>query len=335
MDVFVDHFGQFLGRTSERLAIREKGKVISEIPFFQIGQIFVIGEGISLSSDLVQECAQRGISIYFLSASGTPLAQIFSPNHLGTVRTKREQLLAIYDWRGLELSLQFIEGKIRNQISTLKYFSRHRKQAKRDVFELIMQGAGQMEKLINELREIREGTIEDQREKLLSLEGRAASLYWDLVSEILPPDLQFNKRERRGATDTLNSSLNYTYGILYNQIWNALVLAGLDPFAGFLHSDRPGKPSLVLDFIEEFRSFVVDRPLIAFFNRGGKVDLEEGKISQKSRRELAKLFFDRLEETHRYEGKNHKIRTIIQFQARNLAVFLRKEGKYRPFVGAW
>jgi len=121
MDVFVDHFGQFLGRTSERLAIRQKGKVISEIPFFQIGQIFVIGEGISLSSDLVQECAQRGISIYFLSASGTPLAQIFSPNHLGTVRTKREQLLAIYDWRGLEISLQFIEGKIRNQISTLKY----------------------------------------------------------------------------------------------------------------------------------------------------------------------------------------------------------------------
>src|SRR5204862_398077 len=82
-------------------------------------------------------------------------------------------------------------------------------------------------------------------------------------------------REGRGATDPLNAALNYGYGILYAQVERALLLAGLDPYAGFLHADRPGKPSLVLDLIEEFRQAVVDRTLIGQVNRGVAFALDE------------------------------------------------------------
>jgi len=102
-----------------------------------------------------------------------------------------------------------------------------------------------------------------------------------------------------------------------------------------MHVDRPGKPSLVLDLIEEFRQPVVDRTVIAMFSKGHKVQLEEGKLSADTRKELAAKILARLDSTENYEGKKHKLTTIIQRQARSLGTFVRGEGKYRPFVGGW
>jgi CRISPR-associated protein Cas1 len=75
----------------------------------------------------------------------------------------------------------------------------------------------------------------------------------------MPEQYDWPGREGRGAQDPLNSLLNYGYGILYGQVEQAIILAGLDPYAGFLHADRPGKPSLTLDLIEEFRQVAIDR----------------------------------------------------------------------------
>src|SRR5881409_3033564 len=82
------------------------------------------------------------------------------------------------------------------------------------------------------------------------LEGRAAQGYWSQIASIIPAELAWPGRETRGATDPFNAALNYGYGILYGQVEQALTLAGLDPYGGFLHADRPGKRSLVLDLIE-------------------------------------------------------------------------------------
>ncbi|MBT9148386.1 MAG: CRISPR-associated endonuclease Cas1 1 [Syntrophomonadaceae bacterium] len=147
--------------------------------------------------------------------------------------------------------------------------------------------------------------------------------------------MDFPGREHRGAEDPLNSMLNYGYGILYSQLWSAVLLAGLEPFAGYMHVDRPGKPSLVLDLIEEFRQPVVDRVVIAMFSKGCKVQLEEDKLSATLRKELAEKILGRLETTENYDGKKYKLSTIIQRQSRSIATFVRGEGKYRPFVGGW
>lgn len=331
----LDKFGQFIGKTSERITVREKGDLVQEVPFFQVEQILVVGNGISFSSDLINECAERGIPITFLTSTGKPLARLASPDLVGTVATRREQLLAYSDRRSVLLAKLFIEGKIRNQMSTLKYFARHRKEANREVYEKICQGNDKLESLLKECDSLDGAKIDEVRELLLSIEGRAASVYWEIVGEIFPAELNFTGRERRGATDPVNSALNYGYGILYSQIWNAVVLAGLDPFAGFLHADRPGKPSLVLDLIEEFRSFVVDRTVISYFSKGGSLKMDGDCIADDARRDLGNRVLNRLNEEERFKGKKHKVRTIVQLQSRHLATFLRGEGKYKPFVGSW
>lgn len=122
MEIFVDSFGTFLGKKSERLVIKEKGAVIQEAPLRQIEQITITSGGVTLSSDLIRECVERGVQINFLSSSGRPFAKLTSPNVTGTMATRREQILAYLDQRGLILAKAFIDGKLRNQAAVLKSF---------------------------------------------------------------------------------------------------------------------------------------------------------------------------------------------------------------------
>ncbi|MEZ4639044.1 MAG: CRISPR-associated endonuclease Cas1 [Caldilineaceae bacterium] len=132
-------------------------------------------------------------------------------------------------------------------------------------------------------------------------------------------------RRTQGATDPFNSALNYGYGILYSQVERALVLAGLDPYAGFVHIDRPGKVALVYDAVEEFRQTVVDRTVMAVFNRGTEIELDErGRMTEASRRDLAAKVLARLEAVEKYDDKRHPLRAVIQMVERRLAAFLRR-----------
>ncbi|MDP2934861.1 MAG: CRISPR-associated endonuclease Cas1 [Dehalococcoidia bacterium] len=116
----------------------------------------------------------------------------------------------------------------------------------------------------------------------------------------------------------------------------AVLLVGLDPYAGFVHVDRAGKPSLVLDLIEEFRQMVVDRTVFGLLNKGVKLEMEEGRLVEASRRLLAERVNERLDGEEPYEGKKHKLRTILASQARHVATFVRGDGgAYRAFVGRW
>src|SRR5581483_9902432 len=133
----------------------------------------------------------------------------------------------------------------------------------------------------------------------------------------------------------VNALLNYGYGILYAQVWGAVVNAGLEPFAGFLHVDRPGKPSLVLDLVEEFRQPVVDRTVIAFINLGQSFGMKDGLLDQETRRIIGERILERLASTERFRGEHFQIRSIIQMQARTLVSFLRRKSKYRPFSFRW
>jgi CRISPR-associated protein Cas1 len=179
--------------------------------------------------------------------------------------------------------------------------------------------------------------VDDVRGQILSVEGRGAQKYWAGIRHLLLVETEWPGRRSQGAADPVNSALNYGYGILYSQIERSLVLAGLDPYAGFLHVDRPGKSSLVYDAVEEFRQCVVDRTVMAIFNRGMAVTLDEqGRLTEESRRSVAEKVLARLEATERYEEKRHPLRAIIQMQARHLAGFLRGDrATYEPFVGGW
>ncbi|MGH9764195.1 MAG: CRISPR-associated endonuclease Cas1, partial [Blastocatellia bacterium] len=336
MDVVVTEFGVSLGKKSERLIVRRNGSVLEEHPLFDVSHVIISSNGVSLSSDLVRECAQAGIPISFLSRSGKPLARLSSPEMAGTVETRRLQMTAYFDIRGVSFALAITRAKIANQSATLKYFGKSRKEAHPELHSLLHQAAKRVSQIAGQLD--LESLLPDEespervdfiRASVLSIEGRAGRAYWEALRQIIPPELGFLSREHQGATDLTNSLLNYGYGILYQQVWGAIVLAGLDPFAGFLHVDRPGKPSLVLDMVEEFRQTVVDRTVFGLLTKGVVYKMtEEGRLADEARQEFARRILDRLDSPVRFEGKRERLRAVIQKQARHLACFFRGERDY-------
>ncbi len=331
----VSDFGAFVGKKSERLVVYLNKAVLTEIPLFDLEQVTIATSGVSLSSDAIYACVEHGVQINFLTGSGRPYAKVTSPTLLGTVATRREQMAAYGDRRGVVLAKAFVEGKLRNQANVLKYFGKHRRKADPAVHERIVAVTGEIDVHLDEVASLDAQTVDDLRGRLLSVEGRAAQRYWDLVQVLVSGGLEFPGREHRGAEDPLNAMLNYGYGVLCSQAWGALLLAGLEPFAGFLHVDRPGKPRLALDLVEEFRQAAVDRPLLAMATRGYVPRMEEGRLAEEARREVARAVLERLESQEPYDGKRHRLKTVLHLQARRLATFVRGEGRYRPFVSAW
>jgi CRISPR-associated protein Cas1 len=363
MEIIVTDFGVSLGKKSERVVVKRNGSVLEEHPLFGISHIIVGSNGVSVSSDLVRECAAAGVPISFVSGSGKPLARLSSPEMVGSVETRRQQMMAFNDERGVRFALAIARGKIANQAVILKYFGKSRKTAQPSAYERLRDAVRRIGRTAAELdvldggHEARDGNpdgrldgklngemstaiaeecIDDLRLSILSVEGRAGRIYWEAIREIVPAELGFTGREHQGARDLTNSLLNYGYGILYSQVWGAATLAGLDPFAGFLHVDRPGKPSLVLDLVEEFRQVVVDRTVFGLLTKGVTYkQTQEGMLADESRREFARRILDRLDAPVRYEGKRERLRAVIQRQARHLACFFRNERDYTGFIGTW
>jgi len=359
----ISDYGTYLGKHSERVSVRyrDKERKKEEHALMDLDQIVIASRGVSVSSDLIEACTERGIEISFLSFNGKPYAKLNSPSLTATVISRREQLAAYHDERGLEIAKRFAAGKLKNQVNLVRYFGKYRKKQAPKKYTELMERVGKIEAILSELSALEtpaDTPVDAMRSPLLNLEGRAGALYWECVQRLLPAG-RFNTRNHRGAVDDVNALLNYGYGILYSQVWSALSLAGLEPFAGFLHVDRPGKPSLVLDFIEEFRQSVVDRVVFAMINKRFNVGWEEPdsdaakaahqsstsnesedtpsqrRLSRETRRTIAGRVLSRLQETERFERKEQKLCNIIQVQARHLAMFLRRERDYQPFIATW
>lgn len=301
----------------------------------------ITSRGVSLSSDVIHDCCERGIPLTFLTPSGQPYAQVCSPNLNATIRTRREQIAALNDLRGVEIAKNVTLGKLRNQANLLKYFAKYRKRLDPDVFNEVTTAATEITRLANQVRDLDGAQIDEIRGSLLNLEGRGGAVYWQGVGAIIGEKTGFERRERRGATDPVNAALNYGYGILYSRVWTAVILAGLEPFAGFLHVDRSGKPSMVLDMMEEFRQPIVDRVILASIGKGFRVEVENpgggeaARLTEKTRREIATKIVERLESQVNYQGKRWRLGSVIQMQCRRLASFLRGEADYSPYVTGW
>jgi CRISPR-associated protein Cas1 len=260
---------------------------------------------------------------------------VTSPMLTATVQTRREQILALTDKRGLEFCKAVVLGKIKNQERLLRYFGKYIKNDNEERFKKIEATVSQLRGLWKKVPAIDAASVSEARGTIMGTEGTAGRLYWEAVKEIIGHRVEFLGREHRGATDAINSLLNYGYGILYSQVWGAVLNAGLEPFAGFLHVDRPGKPSLVLDLVEEFRQPVVDRSVIAYVNLGINIGMKDGLLDADTRKSIGERVVERLYASESYQGKQYQIRSIIQMQARRLAGFLRGNGGYKAFSFKW
>ncbi len=319
------------------MRVTREQKTVTEVALLHLEQVIIMDSGVAISSDVIRACCEEGIPIHFLRRNGQAIAGLYSAGLVGTVRTRRAQLHAYEQTAGATLAKAFITGKLENQANLLRYMAKYRKETNHDLYTEMMLIAVEMRDFLYELEQLKGETVTEIRERLLSVEGRAAQRYWQTVARVIPPELDWPGRETQGATDPFNSALNYGYGILYCQIEQALILAGLDCYGGFLHTDRPGKPSLVLDCIEEFRQTIVDRTVIGFVNKHIPLEQDENhRLTETTRRKLAEKILERLSGSELYEGKRQALRFILQSQARHLALFLREErAQYEPFVAGW
>jgi CRISPR-associated protein Cas1 len=337
LHLFVQTYGAFIARHQGRLRVTKDKERLHEAPLIHLEQVIVSGNGIGISSDAIRACSEGGIPIHFLSSRGDPYSSLYSAGLTGTVLTRRAQLRAYDDARGVALAKAFAGGKLQSQANLLRYIAKYRKDADPARHAALMETAAEVVDALHALRQTQADQIDAARDHMLGIEGAYAARYWAALAPLVPAELAWPGRETQGATDPFNQALNYGYGVLYKQVEHVLVLAGLDPYAGLLHADRPGKPSLVLDLIEEFRQAVVDRTLLGQVTRGWQITRDaDGRLDDDTRKRIVDRVMERLNSSELYEGKRQPLRHILQLQARHIATFVRGERPaYEPFVMGW
>jgi len=168
------------------------------------------------------------------------------------------------------------------------------------------------------------GSIDEKRETILGIEGISSRIYFEAVNLVIPDKFKFDGRSRQPAKDEFNAMLNYGYGILYSMVERACILAGLDPYIGFIHTDNYNKKSLVFDLIEMFRVWVDETVIFLFTKRKVKKEYFEEvhggvSLNKEGRAFLIQALDEKFDKTVKYKGRNMKVRNIIQSECHGIA----------------
>jgi CRISPR-associated protein Cas1 len=338
--LFVSGFGVRLSKKSERLQIKEENKVVFELPFFKLQTVAIFSKGVGLSSDLIEEFIKNGISLSFHDYSGKPYAMLNSIYSSNNTLLKRKQMKIKDSVEENNLIIKMISGKIFNQISLLKYATKNlTTDTEQNILKIntTKNAIEQMTDNIGKILQLKDNSdIQEIKTKIMGYEGTCARIYWDTISILLVNKIKFLGRDHKIPTDMVNTLLNYGYGILYSQIWKAIILSGLDPYIGLLHTEQKGKPSLVFDLIEEFRAPIVDRAVISFIMSNRNIKIEQGFLSLSTRKSFSKKIIDRLSSRESYMGKKYKICDIILMQARKVVDYILQTNlNYKSFSFKW
>ncbi len=326
--LYVSEYGSFLGLDNALCIVKEKEGTVVSLPLSRLNSIH-ISKSVAISSDLILECARRGIQIHFLDWTGRSVAAINGLHSNAVVQVRKNQLKFIEspalccDFTSIVLS-----AKVINQRAVLLYFGKyHKNPSLLNAAEKLMSSASRIKEF--------EGTFKSHetnwRDGLFGLEGGASMIYWQALRDSSLVPESFQVRDGRGSTEITNQALNYGYAVLQSHVWNAITNAGLEPYAGILHTDRPGKPSLVLDAMEIYRAWVVDRCVIKMRTDLSK-ELTFG-ASQKKRllSEIASTLSTRLPS----HGKRLKLETILQRQAYLMAGHFASKSRYKAHHFRW
>ena len=313
----IGDYGAFLGLDSHRLAVRQNGEV-RHYPLNRLCTVSVVKRGVSVSSDLIEAFSNRGIKLFFLDFRGVAHSAILGQSQHGVVAVRTAQM-TFCQRDPLPLSRKIVIGKIKNQRAVLNHLGKyHRHPALHAAAE---------ELLLNADKASRARDVET----LLGFEGASANAYFQSLREARLFSSSFQRREGRGSREINNAMLNLGYAVLSSYILNAIVNAGLEPYLGILHGRRPGKMALVLDVMEEYRAWVVDRIVVKLRTRSeGReildIDLRKALIAEVQHTCARKYL---------YRRKKHKLEHIMQRQIYRLCGHFHGEKTYRPYLFKW
>jgi CRISPR-associated protein Cas1 len=336
--LYVSTAGSYLRRDRQTVVVEVERQTRAQIPIHHLDGIAVLGPAL-VSSGLVDLCAEAGVALTFLSDAGRLIARIDAPRS-GNVLLRREQFRRADDPASCAAPARsFVAGKIHNARNTLLRAAREPSTPETDRTRLEY-AAGILGQHIEAL------PAAANLDAIRGHEGDAARAYFAVFPLLVRPprraDFPMNGRSRRPPLDPVNALLSFAYALLLRDCVAGLTAAGLDPDVGFLHADRPGRPSLALDLLEEFRTLVADRLVLTLINRQqigpGDFVLRDGEsceLTAEGRKTLIKGLVERKrdEVSHPLLEGPIRIGLLPFLQAKLLARHLRGDSEtYLPCI---
>ncbi len=325
----------FLSLDGENIVVKKDELSSTHLPLHNLENIVCFNyQGVSPA--LMGACAERNVGLCFLTPNGRFLARVTGKVKGNVLLRKKQYVFSENSDLSLPIAASFLLGKISNCRKVLE-------RAIRDHSMLVDTQAlnSVSDSLKNDLQEILLcKTIPD----LMGFEGSAAKLYFGVFDQLVlqqRESFSFKERSRRPPLDNMNSLLSFLYTLLTNDVASALEAVGLDPFVGFLHQDRPGRPSLALDLMEELRPFFADRLALSLVNRKqitskGFIKKESGGIlmDDDTRKTVLTAWQERKKEEiiHPFLKERIPFGLLPHVQSMLLARFLRGDiDAYPPF----
>lgn len=329
--LYITRQESYLHKERETIVIKQGSEKLAQFPALTVGNIFCFGQ-VSVSPFLMGFCAEQGMGLTFFTEYGRFLARVVG-KQTGNVLLRREQYRrADNEDQSLEIARVIIAAKVANSRSVL-------------LRELRNHGENPaVEAAIKHLSASRRRTAGARSlAELMGIEGDAAATYFAVFNDLVrSAGMLFSGRIRRPPTDPVNALLSFVYSLITQECASALMGVGLDPYVGFLHRDRPGRVSLALDLLEEFRAAWADRFVLTLLNRR-QVQLSdfvvEGsgavRLTDEARKSLLTSYQERkqAEILHPYLQEQVPIGLLPHCQAMLLARYIRGDMQYyTPYV---
>lgn len=337
--LYVGTQGAWLRKDGANIVMEVEGEVRGRLPAHMLDSVVCFGR-VLVSPPLLGYCAETGISVSFMTNYGKFLARVEGPVS-GNVLLRREQYRRTDDQFACTAVVRnLLLGKLHNQRTVIG-------RGLRDYRDKIdEQGRKALSYAYSRLRHISNRLQhESSVDVLRGLEGEAAQTYFGVFDHLLRvrnPALRFNGRSRRPPRDPVNAVLSFLYTLLTHDCRSALEVVGLDPAVGFLHRDRPGRPSLALDLMEGFRAFLADRLVLSLINLRQLVEtdfqtLDDGGVvlAEEARKVVLTAYQERKRDLllHRFLDEKVPIGMLPFIQAQLLARHLRGDlDGYPPFL---
>lgn len=334
MRLIIDGFGKSISKRDNQIVIKENGEEIDYFLPKNLKQIIIHGKG-AITFDAIELLSNNNVDVIAIDWKGNIKYRLSSMEH-NNVEIRKQQYFALNDNRSGYLAKKFIESKIKNQKATLTTLSKSR-----GGVEFILNKRDKLDNLINALDGIKIKPSEKIRSDIFGIEGIASHEYWQAFKYVISDEYDFLKRSGRGAPDPVNAMLNYSYAILASEVLKALHTSGLDPYAGFLHSDRYGRKSLVFDVMEEFRQQIVDKSVLKLINRNqiSQDDFEQKGsmiyIHESCRKLLIKTVLDKLNNDLSFNGIKTTYVDLISIESKHIVDYLLFLKKYPTFYLRW
>lgn len=334
--LFVTTQGSYLSKKGDTVVVSQDHETKLRVPIHNLGSIVCFGN-VACSPFLMGLCGEKDVTLSFLTQNGRFLARVQGPVS-GNVLLRKEQYRRSDDaCASAVIARSIVTAKIANSRVVLQRAQRDRQELQDN--PAIKKALDNLWALIQAVKD------EADLDRVRGIEGSAANSYFSVFNSLVGANREqfaFNGRSRRPPKDNMNALLSFLYTLLVHDVRSALEGVGLDPAVGFLHRDRPGRPSLALDLMEELRAYLADRLALSLVNRqqvkpDGFTKTESGAVmmDDETRKTVLVAWQKRKQEeiTHLFLQEKISLGLLAHVQAQILARYLRGDlDGYPPFL---